>query len=208
MTHTQLWISLILNFFVVLSVLVSVGAFFVCGGKGNMDGAGRRSLNYFTVDSNLLCAAACLALGVWEGFALARGGEARVPLWLDLFKYVGSVAVGLTFFTVLLYLLPVTHFDFKLMYAGRTLFLHALCPLAAMGSWAFLEKGQPLAFPWTLLGLVPTLLYGALYLDRVLLRKTWGDFYHFNQNGRWYLSILLMLLLTFAVAVGLWALRR
>ena len=207
MTHTRLLWSLVLNAFVFLSVLVSVGAFFVRGGKGNMEEAGRRALHYFTVDSNLLCAAACLALSLWDGIALARGGEARVPLWLDLFKYLGSAAVGLTFFTVLLYLLPVTRFDFKLMYAGRNLFLHALCPLAAMVSWAFLETGEPLAFPWTLLGLVPTLLYGALYLDKVLLRKAWGDFYHFNQNGRWYLSIALMLLLSFAVAVGLWALR-
>ena len=88
MTHTQLWISLLLNLFVFLSVLISVGAFFVRGGKGNMEGAGRRSLNYFTVDSNLLCAAACLALCVWEGIALVRGGEAKVPLWLDLFKFM------------------------------------------------------------------------------------------------------------------------
>ena len=208
MTHTQLIWSLVLNAFVSLSVLVSVGAFFVRGGKGNMEGAGRRSLHYFTVDSNLLCAAACLALCLWDGIALARGGGALVPRWLDLFKFMGAAAVGVTFFTVLLYLLPVTRFDFKLMYAGRSLFLHGLCPLAAMVSWAFLEQGRPLGFPWTLLGLVPTVLYGALYLNKVLLRKEWEDFYRFNAGGKWPISIALMLLLTFAIAVGLWALRR
>jgi hypothetical protein len=207
MSDTQLWLSLLLNLFVVLSVLVSIGAFFVRGGKGNMQKVGKRSLVYFTVQSNLLCAAACLALCVWDAAALFQGGEALLPRWLNLFKFMGSAALGLTFFTVLLYLLPVTHFDFKLMYAGRNLFLHGLCPLAAMVSWVFLEKGQPLTFPWTLLGLVPTVLYGALYLDKVLLRREWEDFYRFNAGGKWPISIAAMLLLSYLISVALWVLR-
>jgi hypothetical protein len=207
MTHTQLWISLLLNAFVFVSVFGSVGAFFVRGGKGNMQRVGRKALVYFTVQSNLFCALVCLALCVWEGLALGRGGEALVPRWLDLLKFTGAAAVGLTFFTVILYLLPVTHFDFRLMYAGRNLLLHALCPLAAMAGWAFVERGEPMAFPWALLGLVPTALYGALYLYKVLLRREWEDFYRFNAGGKWPISIAFMLLLTFLISAGLWALR-
>lgn len=207
MTRPQLCCSLLLNLFVVLSVFGSCAAFFLVGGKGNMKKRGKKALVYFTVDSNLLCAAACLAVCVRDGLALAGGCDPSIPRWLDLFKFAGTAAAGVTFFTVLFYLLPVTHFDFKLLYAGRNLFLHALSPLAAMASWTLTEQSLPIAFGWVLLGLIPTVLYGALYLNKVLLRKEWEDFYRFNAGGKWPISIALMLLLTFLISVVLWALR-
>ena len=207
MTSTQLIWSLILNALVVVLIFCSTVAFFRVGGQGNMKEGGKKALIYFTVDSNLLCALACLGLCVWYAAALSRGGEALVPRWLDLFKFAGSVAVGVTFVTTLCYLLPVTKFDFKLLYAGWNFCLHALCPLAAMASWAFAERGLPLPFPWTLLGLLPTALYALLYLWKVIVKKTWKDFYHFNVGGLWYVTLLVMLLLSLAIGAGLWALR-
>ena len=207
MTSTQLIWSLILNALVVLFVLLSTVAFFRVGGQGNMKEGGKKALIYFTVDSNLLCALACLGLCVWDAAALSRGGAALVPRWLDLFKFAGSVAVGVTFVTTLCYLLPVTKFDFKPLYAGWNFCLHALCPLAAMASWAFAERSLPLPFPWTLLGLIPTALYALLYLWKVIVKKTWKDFYHFNVGGLWYVTLLVMLLLSFAIGAALWALR-
>ena len=207
MTNTQLWLSLLLNSFAALAVPGSCGAFFLRGGKGNMQRSRWKALVYFTVDSNLLCALVCLAAAVWEALALVRGGGALLPRWLDLCKLAASAAVGVTFFTVLFYLLPVTHFDFKLMYAGRNLFLHALCPLAAMAAWTLTERGEPLAFGWALLGTVPSLLYGAVYFEMVVVKKRWEDFYRFNVGGKWYISVAAMLLLSFAIAAALLALR-
>ena len=206
MTNTQLIWSLALNALVVLFVLLSTLAFFRLGGQGNMKEGGKKALVYFTVDSNLLCALACLVLCVWDGIALARGGGV-LPRWLDLFKFAGSVAVGVTFFTTLCYLLPVSKFDFKLLYAGWNFCLHALCPLAAMASWAFAERSAPMPFPWVLLGLVPTALYGAVYLYKVVIRKSWNDFYSFNAGGLWYLSVFAMFLLSFGIGAWLWALH-
>ncbi len=206
MSTKRLVISLLLNAFVVLFVLLSTLAFFRRGGQGNMKEGGKKALIYFTVDSNLLCALACLGLCAWDALALLRGGAA-VPRWLDLCKFTGSVAVGVTFVTTLCYLLPVTKFNFKLPYAGWNLFLHALCPLAAMLSWALAERSAPSAFPWVLLGLIPTFLYGAVYLWKVVVKKQWEDFYHFNVGGAWYAAVAVMLLLSFAIGAGLWALR-
>lgn len=207
MTQTQLVLSLVLNLAVFVLVLLSTLAFFRHGGQGNMKEGGKKALVYFTVDSNLLCALICLALCVWDAAALLRGGEAPVPRWLDLCKFTGSAAVGVTFLTTLCYLLPVSKFDFKLLYAGWNSCLHALCPLAAMGSWAFAECGAPMPFPWVLLSLVPTGLYGAVYLRNVVVKKIWKDFYSFNLGGLWYLSLLVMLLLSFGIGAGLRALR-
>ena len=207
MTHTQLIWSLVLNGFTALAVLGSTAAFFLHGGIGNMLAKGKAAFRYFTVDSNVLCALVCLGVAVWDLGALRRGGG-TVPRWLDLLKLMSAAAVGVTFFTVVLYLLPVTRFDWKLMYGGGNLFLHALCPLAGMLSWALVERGAPLSLGWALLGAVPTLLYGAVYLRMVLIRKSWEDFYYFNVGGKWYVSLVLMLLLSAAVALALLALRR
>lgn len=207
MSTNQLVFSLLLNALVILFVFLSTVSFFRLGGQGNMKEGGKKALVYFTVDSNLLCALACLALCVWDGIALARGGGALVPRWLDLFKFTGSVAVGVTFFTTLCYLLPVSGFDCKLLYAGWNFCLHALCPLVAMDSWAFFERSAPLPFAWVLLGLAPTLVYGLVYCRMVIVKKQWKDFYHFNVGGKWYVSMFVMLLLSFGIGAGLWALR-
>ena len=82
MTRSKLLCSLACNLFVLVSVVVCVGAFFVRGGKGNMDETAKRAFMYFTVDSNILCAAACLGLIIFDVHALLRGGEA-LPRLLD-----------------------------------------------------------------------------------------------------------------------------
>ena len=207
MSKLQLWSSLLLNLFVLLSVAGCCAAFFLRGGKGNMQRPGFKAFVYFTVDSNVLCALACLGVALWDGIALGRGGEALLPRWLDLFKFAGSAAVGVTFFTVLFYLLPVTHFDFHMMYDGRNLLLHGLCPLAAMLSWALTERSGPLGFGWVLFCLIPTALYAGVYGYQVLVSRRWEDFYSFNKGGLWPVSVAAMLLLTFLIAAGLWALR-
>ena len=206
MTKKEMLLSLLLNLFVILPVLGSIAAFFLGGGQGNMKHRGTEALRYFTVDSNLFCATGCLCAFVWEISTLGRGGE-HLPRWLDLLRFVGSVSVGVTFFTVLLILLPATRFDFEMMYAGRNFYLHGLCPLAAMGNWVYVEHGPSLHLGWTLLGLIPTLLYGILYLRMVLLHRSWEDFYGFIQGRNWRVSCLIMLALSFAISAGLWALR-
>ena len=62
-------------------------------------------------------------------------------------------------------------------------------------------------FGWVFLGVLPVLLYGVFYLSRVLLLpegKRMEDFYGFNKTGKWYLSVIFMLLGAFALSVLLW----
>ena len=37
-------------------------------------------------------------------------------------------------------------------------------------------------------GLLPVLLYGTLYLYKVVRVERWEDFYSFNKSGKWPLS--------------------
>ena len=42
--------------------------------------------------------------------------------------------------------------------------------------------------------MLPVLLYGLLYLRRVVFQQRWEDFYGFNRGGKWPLSFAAMLL--------------
>lgn len=155
---------------------------------------------YFTVLSNLFCAAAAVAVVItW----LVCGA---LPLWVVLFKYVGTVAVSVTLLTVFLFLAPVSG-EWKKLLSGADLFWHLVCPLLAIVSFCVFEHTR-FVFVWTLLGVLPVFLYGVFYLSRVLLApegKRMEDFYGFNKGGKWYLSVPLMLLGAFVISVILWA---
>ncbi len=143
----------------------------------------RVMLRYFTVLSNLFCAAASLA-------AAAAWLLGAVPETLLLVKFVSTVSVTVTLLTVLVFLGPTI--GYKLMFSGPDLFLHLFCPLLALA--AFFIWDRPLMAAGTaLLGVLPVLLYGIVYLSRVVFSKRWEDFYGFNKDGKLLLSFSAML---------------
>ena len=141
-------------------------------------------LRYFTVLSNAFCALVSLAL------AIARLGGA-VPLPLLLLNYVGTHAVLLTLLTVLVFLGP--QFGYKPLLSGPDFFLHLFCPLLALISYLAWDR-PPMTPLLSLIGVIPVLLYGLLYLRKVVYAKQWEDFYGFNRGGHWPRSFAAMLL--------------
>ena len=143
-------------------------------------------LRYFTAQSNVLCALASLAVA-----AARLGGSVPAPVLL--FKYVGTVSVLVTLLTVLVFLGP--QYGYKPLFSGPDLWLHLICPLLALFSWLLWDR-LPLTPGTTLLGVLPVLLYGLLYLRRVVFQQRWEDFYGFNRGGRWPISFAAMLVCT------------
>ena len=156
------------------------------------------SFRYFTVLSNLFCAFAALILLLCELFG-------AMPAWAVVLKYMGTVAVMVTFFTVFLFLLPASRSIEGLFSNGPEVIMHVITPVLALLSFLCFE-GRDLS-AWVIpLGILPVFLYGGLYLNRVVMAGAWRDFYGFNKNGKWKLSFSLMILGTVIVAVLLWAL--
>lgn len=154
-------------------------------------------LRYFTVLSNLLCALAALAV------AVCRLGGGEIPYVVGVFKYVATAAVSVTMLTVLFFLGPTL--GYKPMYSGPDLWLHLVCPVLAVGSF-LLWDAPDMPFGAVFLGTLPVLLYGAVYIRRVLFapeQRRWPDFYGFNRGGRWLLSFLIMLAAAFLISVVL-----
>ena len=156
------------------------------------------SFRYFTTLSNLFCAFTALVLLLSELFG-------AMPPWAVTLKYMGTVAVTVTFLTVFLFLLPASRSIHGLLSTWPEIVMHVVTPLLAILSFLCFENRGLSA--WVIpLGVLPVLLYGWLYLNRVVLQKVWPDFYGFDRDGRWKLSFALMAAGTLLIAVLLWAL--
>lgn len=163
---------------------------------------------YFTSDSNILNALFSAILIPYLIRALCAGGV--VPQVVYVLHYVGTCAVLLTFLTVMVFLAPVT--SYKQMLSGSDMFMHLVCPLLSLVSCAFLTPAEPIPFYYTFLGIIPTIVYGAVYCYKVLVKGPenggWEDFYTFNRGGKWYISLCLMLIGSYLISVGLYFLGR
>lgn len=155
-------------------------------------------MRFFTAQSNLFCGAVCLLTGI-----LLLSGA--VPYWLLVLKYAATAAVTVTFLTVMLYLAPFGP-GYKFLLSGSDFFLHLVCPVLTILTYILWDHtGMP--FYMVLVGTLPVLLYGSLYLYKVVsgkAKRPWDDFYVFNKNGKWRISCAAMLMGGLIVSVLLW----
>ena len=183
---------------IIINAIIFVATFAIILSHFQKDGTwqvrrGIKQFRYFTVLSNAFCAIAALMMALGQ----IRGGVTRPAL---LMKYMGTVSVTLTFVTVLLFLGPFQG-GYRHWFGGDFLYVHLIGPLLAILSFCLLEK-QSMSFGTAMLGLLPMLLYGAVYIYKVILApqsRRWEDFYGFNQNGKWPITCAVMLAGTSAI---------
>ena len=70
------------------------------------------------------------------------------------------------------------------MLSGKDLFLYLCGPLLAIVSFCFMERWYALSFPLSLLGILPVIIYGFVYLFEVVILKNWEVFYGYNKDGK------------------------
>ena len=158
-------------------------------------GTVHKAFRFFTTLSNVFCGLAALLMLLCE-----LGGS--VPMGVLLLKYIATCAVTVTFFTVLLFLWPSTRSS-KGLWDGPELVMHLITPLLALVSVLCFEKGE-LPFGVVFLGALPVIIYGVVYLNRVVFTTAWEDFYGFNKNGKWHISMAAMFVAAFLISVLLW----
>ena len=194
----------ILNVFIALLTLLLVLGFFRKDGKWEPE-RGKFALRFFTTQSNILVAAASLLT------ALALSSEGTIPRWIWTLKYIGTAAVTVTMLTVFLFLAPSIGKDWvKYLLTGSDIFMHLLTPLLALFTFCVFER-QGMTFCESLWGMLPVLLYGPLYLYKILFappEKRWDDFYGFNKQGKWPVAFAAMVAGTFAICMGIMALQN
>ena len=153
---------------------------------------------YFTTLSNVFC-------GVCAALFLVFEALGRVPGFIWLLKYLGTVSVTVTLLTVLLFLAPAKG-SLKALLRGSNLYFHLICPLLAILSFTLCELRRAPVYVYAL-GALPVLVYGLVYLQKVCLtplENRWNDFYGFNRDGRWRVSFRLMQLGGLGVCALYW----
>lgn len=192
--------SIAINIAIFIITLVLLVRFLRKDGRWDREKV-RKTFRFFTCQSNVLCAFTALLTAVSQ---LAGG----IPEWIWILKYIGTSAVSVTMMTVLLFLGPA--YSYKELLKGPDFFMHLLTPLLALLSFCVFEK-RGMRFSLALTGLLPVVLYGPLYLYKILYApegKRWDDFYGFNKTGKWPAAFAAMLAGTFLICMGIMALQN
>jgi len=165
----------IINVILAVAVVGSWISLFVSA-SGTLMQNGINSLKYFTVLSNLLEGAASV---IWL-VSTFRNGKASTHA--ELLKYIAAAAVGLTCVTVLVFLGPL--YGYPAMFAGASLYMHLLTPVAAIAEIIFLSDYTYTRKDNRMVVLSP-LVYGVFYLGNNLINGIgeWPD------TNDWYLFL-------------------
>ena len=189
-------LSVLIKAAIFLAMLTILILFFRKDGKWAFEN-GAPAFRYFTVLSNIFSAVTALAMAICQ-----LGGS--VPEGVLLLKYMSTVSVTVTMLTVFLFLLP-TQGAAKML-GGSNFYMHLIGPGLAIGSYCFLEK-RALSLGQALLGVLPVMAYGAVYLWKVIYapqEKRWEDIYGFNRGGKWPVAFAAMTVATIIVCVVYW----
>ena len=170
----------------------------------NFDHMGLRTFCMFTVNSNILCAAA-MAMVIPYTLDGLRTHNYHMPRWIVDVVYMGVTAVALTFLISLLVLSPVK--GFVLIFTGSRFFLHGLCPILAIAAFCFFMSEKQLRLKDSLIVLLPVLIYSVLYYVMVVVvgeeKGGWSDFYGFLTRLPMWIPLTAILPLTFLIATGI-----
>ena len=186
------WLTIGLNSFIAIATLIIMISFFQPKNGRTGWQRGKESFMYFTIQSigfSAIVSAITVVL-------MLTGKE--IPQWLMVTRFVATVTVTLTCLTVMVWLGPL--YGYKMQLSEENLPLHLISPVFALISTCFLENGMKLQIWQMLLGIIPVVLYGALYIYKVNISKQWKDFYGFNKVNI-AISATIMLILTAAICL-------
>ena len=195
--------SLILNAFIIINMIFCVRSFFVSGTEGNMTGSGWVAFRYYTIESNVFCAIACIVVLFFNIKSIGKE-RLEMPGWALVLKFAGTVAVTVTFIVVAVFLGNV--FGYDKMYGGANLYMHGLNAVAALVGLLLFERGLDFPKKKFIWGLASVFVYGTVYLVMVMIVKAWPDFYGFATVLRWWFSYPAMMALGYFLSKLIWRL--
>ena len=204
MIRRQCLLALFSAVVVVICVCIGVTMNLTTLEDENFDHMGLRTFCMFTVNSNILAAAA-MAMVIPYTLDGLRTHNYHMPRWIVDLVYMGVTSVALTFLVSLCILSPVK--GFVLIFTGSRFFLHGVCPILAVIAFCFFMSEKRLRFAESLLALIHVVIYAAIYYVMVAVlgeeKGGWTDFYGFLTRIPPWISMVAILPLTFGIATGL-----
>ena len=176
-----------------VAVALSLTDFFKTGSSE----AGMGTLKMFTTLSNIAAAfsaAMCLPFQI-DGL---RRDRYRLPSWIVVVMYVGTVGVFLTFFSAIT-IISIYQGFVKTMLSKSGLFLHTINPILITVLFVLTISDTRIKFSYSFISMIPIVIYMIVYFIMVFVAKVWKDHYHTNSVMPWPLSLLLMMSISFGV---------
>ena len=204
-------ISIASNIFVaVMTAVAFVMMTFGWGSENSLFSlSGVQNLKFFTVLSNLFSG---VVSAVFAAMLIGRRGVA--PYALYVLKLAATVAVAVTFFTVVILFMVI--FGLGGMFYGANFWFHLVLPLVSIIEFCLLDTGVRLRLSATFAGLVPVVLYGIAYFANILINgvgewpntNDWYGFLSFGGLESAPIVSVMMLVATWLIALVIWAINR
>ncbi len=204
LTKRECLLALISALVVVVCVCIGVTMNLTTIADENFDHMGIRTFCMFTVNSNILAAAA-MAMVIPYTMDGLRTHNYHLPRWIVDVVYAGVTAVALTFLVSLFILAPVK--GFVLIFSGSRFFLHGVCPVLAVIAFCFFMSQKNMRFGDSLIAIIPVIIYAVVYFIMVVVigeeNGGWNDFYGFATYIPWWVSAIALVPLSLLIATGI-----
>lgn len=143
--------SIIFN---ILLILLEVIAFTLI-----LNTTSKINFQFYTEDSNIL---ALISSIIYIYFLCINK---KIPRWVQLFKYMTTIGLTLTFLVVIFILAPMYNFNYSFMLLeGSMLYLHLLCPIIGIITFIFFDQIDISKKGDIFKGMLFTIIYGIVLI--------------------------------------------
>ena len=177
-----------------VALTLSLSGFFSNGGSES----GLHTFRMFTTVSNIIAAFAasmCLPFQI-DGL---RRDRYRLPTWIVIVMFAGTVGAFLTFFTAITLITAYQGFV-KTMLMKSNLFMHTINPILITFLFVLVISDVRIKFSYSFIALIPIAIYMVIYFIMVFVVKEWSDHYRTNAFFPWPVSLALMVSVSFGVS--------
>lgn len=159
--------------------------------------SGVGTLRMFTTLSNIVAAFAasmCLPFQI-DGL---RRDRYKLPSWIVTVMYIGAVGVFLTFSIALTLISSFQGFS-KTMLERSNLFLHTINPILITILFVLVVSDSKIKFSYSFFPMIPIVIYMFIYFLMVFVLKQWRDVYKTDAFIPWYVTLILLLAVSFGI---------
>lgn len=151
---------------------------------------GVENFHFYTQGSNYLTMAASLLYCIYAIREISRGEE--LPRWLHSFRYISICCLLVTFFVVLIILMPMSGENaLYMLYGGSMLYQHTLCPILAVFSFFAFEGKRMLPKTEVVKAMIPTFLYAFIMILLNTFQVLEGPYFFLMVYRQpWYISAM------------------
>lgn len=169
---------------------------------------GLKMFIYYTDCSNVLCLLVSAIFVVFMLPALSKGrtsgfvstymmqhykGEAEMPRWISMIRYIASCCLMLTFLVVLFVLGPKDGYEDQLL-GGVHLINHVIAPVLSLMSFLLLETAEPLPKKAPFYAIIPTMIYAVILIGMNVAGLTAGPYFFLRVHDQSLVTTVLWII--------------